>query len=85
MTFTSKELWLYQNREYIEIVERVIEESIACDELEDAMFVFRAIPEDRETLAKQRAQYKAAIEARRDVLSRLLEAHSKGGEHVESQ
>jgi len=62
-----KDIWLYAHQEYIAAVERVIEESIALDELDDAMFVFRTTPADHEALATQRSKFKAAIKARREV------------------
>jgi|GEM_PF-7072071 hypothetical protein len=73
MTFTPKDMWLHEHQEYIDAVERVIEESIALYELEE--------PEDHDARARQRSNFKAAIEARREVLLRLMDEHSKGGEH----
>ena len=67
-------MWLYEHQEYCDVVERGIEESIALYELEE--------PEDHDARAKQRSKYKAAIEARREVLLRLMDEHSKGGEHI---
>jgi hypothetical protein len=81
MIFTPKDMWLYENQEYRAVAERVIEESIALDKLQDAMFVFRTEPEDHEAIARQRSKLKAAIEARREVLLRLMNEHPKGGEH----
>jgi len=81
ISFKSKDSWLYQNQEYVEIDERVREESAVLYDLE------HATPEDRDALAKQRAVFKAAIESRREVLRRLTAADSaqKDSTQVESK
>jgi len=81
MTFTPADCWLYQNQEYVEAVEAVIAEAAALFALEDA-----TKPEDPEKIAEQGRRCRAAIEARRELLRRLVAAHAKGGtEHVEPQ
>jgi hypothetical protein len=70
MVITSKDLWLYQNREYIEVHERLLEAGNALVDLEEEM------AEKRERLASQSAEYKAARLALRELREQLMAAHS---------
>jgi hypothetical protein len=76
MVMTTKDLWLYQNREYIQVHERLLEESNALFDLVDWI---GSTPEDRETVASQSAKYKAALAVVRELREQLICAHSMGG------
>lgn len=81
MTFTSADSWLYQNQEYIDALEDVTAETVALFALKD-----ETKPHDPQEIAAQERRCRNAIEARRELLQRLLAAHSKGGTaHVESK
>lgn len=81
MTFTPADSWLYQSRKYIEAVEEVTAETVALFALKDG-----TKPEDPQKIAEQEIRCRVAIEARRELLQRLMAAHSKGGTaHVESK
>jgi hypothetical protein len=69
---TAKDLWLYQNAEYIEAHERLLRESNTLFDLLDEMAWRPSTNEDRENVAKQSAKHKAARMALRELREQLL-------------
>jgi hypothetical protein len=76
MVTTTKDLWLYQNREYIQAHERLLEKSNALFDLFDWI---RSAPKGREPVASQSAKCKATLPAVRELPKQLMAAHSVGG------
>ena len=79
MIFTPSNSWLWKHPDYVEARDRVTAASIALQDLEDEMYVFGTIRLDPERIAEQKERFEAAKNARREVLLRLMNEHSKGG------
>jgi hypothetical protein len=70
---TPHDSWLYQNREYIEAHERLLEAFNALFDFEEEM------AEKRTRLASLSSEYKAARLALRELREQLMAAHSAKG------
>jgi hypothetical protein len=76
MVMTTKDLWLYQNREYIQAHEWLLEKSNALFDFFDWI---RSTPKGREPVASQSAKCKATLAAVRELPKQLMAAHSVRG------
>jgi hypothetical protein len=83
MTFTPDNSSLWKHPDYIAARDRLSAASGALESLEDAMYIFKTEPLDLEKIEDRKTQVKAAKQARREVLLRLLAEHLKSGLHLE--
>jgi hypothetical protein len=83
MTFTPDNSSLWKHPDYIAARDRLSAASAALESLEDAMYIFKTEPLDLEKIEDRKTQVKAAKQARREVLLRLLAEHLKSGLHLE--
>jgi hypothetical protein len=72
MTFTSEHARLWKHPDYIAAKDRLASALAILETLEDNMYIFKTEPLDLEKIEKQKARVKAAKQARREVLIRLL-------------
>jgi len=82
MTFTPDNSWLWKHPDYVAARDRLAAASAALESLEDDMYIFRTEPLDLEKIEDRKTQVKAAKQARREVLLRLLAEHLKSGLHL---
>ena len=83
MTFTSDNSRLWKHPDYVAAKDRLATASAILETLEDDMYIFKTEPLDLEKIEKQKAEVKAAKQARREVLIRLLAEQLKAGLHLE--
>jgi hypothetical protein len=83
MTFTPDTASLWEHPDYVAARERLSAASAALESLEDAMYIFKTEPLDLEKIEDRKARVKAAKQARREVLLRLLAEHLKSSLHLE--
>jgi hypothetical protein len=82
MTFTPDNSSLWKHPDYIAARDRLSAASAALESLEDAMYIFKTEPLNLEKIEDRKTQVKAAKQARREVLLRLLAEHLKSGLHL---
>ena len=82
MTVTPDNSFLWKHPDYIAAKDRLSAASAALESLEDAMHIFKTEPLDLEKIEDRKTQVKAAKQARREVLLRLLAEHLKSGLHL---
>ena len=76
MVLTAKDLWLYQNQEYLEGHERLLRESNALCDLLEEMDWTPSTPEERESIKSQSTKVRTARMAVRELGEQLMAAHS---------
>ena len=82
MTFTPDNSSLWKHPDYIAARDRLSAASAVLESLEDAMYIYKTEPLDLEKIEDRETQVKAAKQARREVLLRLLAERLKSGLHL---